>query len=473
MQGAAPLAATRRSPGLPTEGGEIAAAAELVGTPLLPWQAYAADIIGERLPSGEYAHQVVVVSVPRQSGKTTLLRAVGIQRALLNRRSSFYTAQTGKDARARWEDLVEAVEDSPLKGLVKVRRSAGSERVDFPGGASFHAFAPTASALHGYTPGTVMLDEAFAHSEQTGKLLMGAIGPAQLTVTDRQLLIVSTAGTAESTWFHDLLDRATAGDTPRMAGLLWAATEEQDPFALETIRAIHPGVGFVLNGRTIQPEDILGAVEREGRSEYERAYLNRRTRTTAHTVPPETWRPLELAVMPAAPDPRHVVLSYDLAAGGKAAAIVATWVHDGRPLSRVVMAAAGWEWVAPQVIDLARTMRPRAVVAHDADPVRSVTEAVERAGVTVTKIGPAAWTTASGEVLRLIRSGGLRHDGAKVLEHAWSGVGLRPSGDGVALSRRLSVGDSSPAFAQAAGVWGLDRTRARPKPSLYVPGGAA
>lgn len=126
--------------------------ARTLGTPLIPWQAHVADVASERRADGSYEYQVVVVSVPRQTGKTTLLRAAGVHRCLLGR-DVFYTAQTGKDARARWMDLVKVLRiNAALRDRVKIRLRGGSEHVEFGSGAVFQVFAPTPESLHGYTP---------------------------------------------------------------------------------------------------------------------------------------------------------------------------------------------------------------------------------------------------------------------------------------------------------------------------------
>lgn len=173
---------------------------------------------------------MVVVSVPRQTGKTTLLRAVGAHSCLVCGRDVFYTAQTGKDARERWLDLVKILRvNDALADRVKIGLRGGSEQVVFTDtGAAFRVFAPTPESLHGYTPPKVMIDEAFAQTGMSGELLMGAIGPAQITIRDRQIWIVSTAGTAESTFLHDWIDRGVEG-TPRVAAFVWGARDDQNP----------------------------------------------------------------------------------------------------------------------------------------------------------------------------------------------------------------------------------------------------
>lgn len=474
MRGAAPIYATQRNPELQSEGALVEVAARAMGTPLIPWQRYVADVASERRPNGEYEHQVVVVSVPRQAGKTTLLRAVGVQRAVVNGRDVFYTAQTGKDARARWADMVKLLETSPaFKTRITVRRSQGSERVIFPGGAAVQAFAPTAESLHGYTPPTVMLDEAFAHNEAEGELLMGAIGPAQITVTDRQLWIVSTAGTAESAFLAAWLERGMAG-AARVACFVWAADDRQDPYSAETIAAIHPAVGFRINGKTITPADVLAQADRNSRAEYERAYLNRATLTEHFLFPTEVLAPLDHAA--AAPgqlvelpeDLGRIVLVYEVAFDRSAATITATWDAGGMPHTRVVERRPGTAWLPEAVIDLATRWRPAAIGADDStpSPTREVTARLRDEGLDLKLLSGREYANACGSITARINTASVSIDGED-LEAPFLGLATRRTGDGDVFSRRLSVGDVSGAIATTVGTWLLEQLPTDQPAAIY------
>src|SRR5215207_2302173 len=60
----------------PTRGGEVGRFAAALGTPLMPWQQHVADVAMEVDPdTGRLVYRRIVLTVPRQSGKTTLLLA--------------------------------------------------------------------------------------------------------------------------------------------------------------------------------------------------------------------------------------------------------------------------------------------------------------------------------------------------------------------------------------------------------------
>lgn len=434
----------------------MAVLASTLGTPLIPWQRYVAEVAGERRPDGAYEHQVVVVTVPRQTGKTTLIRSVGSHRCLVCGRDVFYTAQTGKDARERWMDLVKLLRVNPaLAARTRVGLRAGAEQVAFTDGGAFRVFAPTPESLHGYTPDTVMLDEAFALTGSKGELLMGAIGPAQITVTERQLWIVSTAGTAESTFLHDWIELGMAG-TPRVALFDWGAGADHDPYDLGDIAAFHPGVGFALNGRTITAADVLENADRLSRSEYQRAYANRRTVTEGNLIPSEVWGALAYEDAGPPPAPAGLHLALDVAHDRQSATITAAWRRpDGGVRVKVVKAGAGVGWVVAEAARLRAELQPRRFVVAGNGPVVELTEALRLAGVAPRVLTEREYATASGLFLSLLDQRKLDHDGTPLLHDGVVGLVPRPalSGDGIAFARRSSSGDTSPGVSAAVAAW--------------------
>jgi phage terminase large subunit-like protein len=468
LPGAAPRFATRRSPELRTEGARVALIARALGTPLLPWQHYTAEVAGELTPEGGYRWPVVVVTVPRQSGKTTLLRAIGVDRGLAHDATGvFYSAQTGKDARERWQDLVATVKESPLAPLAVVRSAAGSERIVWPNGSTFRAFAPTPKSLHGYTPPLVMLDEAFAHDEQLGNDLMGAIGPAQVTIRNRQLWIVSTAGTAESVFLHRWIEAGRAG-AEGVALLDWGVPDGVDVYDASRWAEWHPGmVELPGSGEQLVTADALRTeAERLPRSEFTRAYGNRRTRTASHLIATEAWD--QLAGQLRAPElGAEVVYAWDVMDDRSAAALVAVWRDGGQLRAVVVRTGPGMGWVAEAVEQLHgygwRTF------AHATDgPGREVADDLARrklTGLELHPLGGAEYADAWGGLMRAIAERTLTHDGSEQLATAAANVATRPSLDAAAPSRRNSAGDITPLVALMVGAYVLDHRRP-PLPQL-------
>lgn len=472
LDGAAPRFATPPDPTRPNAGARIGAVARALGRPLMPWQAYTAAVSTERIPDPStcggcagtwrahtcaYAYPVVVVSVPRQSGKTLLLGATLSERCIMeDNHQAFYTAQTGKDARARWQDLAKLLTSSPLRTQVRVRRSQGSERLEWPNESRLQVFAPTADSLHGYTPPTVALDEAFAHTEAEGQELMAAIEPAQQTIRHRQLWIVSTRGDDDSVFLDRWIEAGKAA-APGVALFDWGASEDHDPRDPSHLLQFHPALGLPHgqgNGTTV--EAITASKLSD--AAYERAYANRPTRGgEVRRIDPGVWR--DLAADQAPPGDAPMVLTYDVSYDRSASTISATWTDgDGTIQHKLVRWDLGVSWVAAEVADYARRWRNVVQVAcDDTGPAREVTAELRRLmlprGLEPRVLTTRELSTAWGELLELVRVRGFRHDGDGHLADAAAAVATRPVLDSEAPSRRYSPGDVAPLMACMVGLF--------------------
>src|SRR6266487_2151200 len=133
-----PRYATPRNVERETFGPQIAAVSKRLGQPSMPWQQLVADVGGELmvLPNGRVvpAYREVIVTVPRQSGKTTVVLSWMIQRAhgWGSPQRMAYTAQTGNDARKKLvEDWVPLLRPRLAKlGIRRIFQGMGNEGID-------------------------------------------------------------------------------------------------------------------------------------------------------------------------------------------------------------------------------------------------------------------------------------------------------------------------------------------------------
>lgn len=462
---AAPKYATVADPSAPNDGARIARIAALLGKPLMPWQRQVAEVATEREPDGSYRYELVMVTVPRQSGKTTLLTAVLLERIMrMAGARIFYTAQTGKDAGQRFKEMIELVQQSPLDEALHphYRYSAGDMAIEMANRSSARTFAPVASALHGEHPPFVGLDEIWAYDELLGDAIYeGAIVPAQLTLRGvRQVWFVSTAGTAESTFMKKWRDRGRKGRA-RMAYFEWAIADGDDPYDVDAIARFHPAVGFTTTAQDIV--DIgtgAGAGEDEGmsRAEYLRALCNSWTEALDPIIGAEEWRALARTML--VPSKRDVAITYDVAPDNDAGRIMATWRDlDGDPCTRVVHAAPGTRWMLDALVTIYREWRPAVLGADDGGPTRRLTDELRR------KLGDDAVTTTGGKdfgtaceslVTAILDDGTLNHDGSKVLEREVAAVVLDPLNGVRRISRTRSPACVAGLIAAAVGLWLYD-----------------
>lgn len=469
-----PRYATAPTPGAPNDLHQIIVTAKALGTPLMPWQRQVARVASERLPEDEtrFRYPLVVLTVPRQSGKTTLMRAVLTQRSLMNpNRRAFYTAQTGKDASARWNDLVKQIEQGPLARYVKKRMAAGSQSLTFPNGATISPFAPTAKSLHGYTPHDVMLDEIFAWDEAQGEDLMGAIKPAQITLKDRQLWLVSTMGTKESEFLHRWVDagRQAVGDPEaNVAYFEWSLDDGLDPYNPENW-GFHPALGH-----TITMDSLVEASESHSRGEWMRAYMNRRSMTADSFIDPEKITAAFGEHEP--PAWANVAVAYEADPQRRRAAIWASWIIDGVQHLHVVRSEEGVEWLAPEVARIYDEERPMSISADDAGTTRSVTEDLQllttrrrgSAGVAVDTLATRDFATACSELKAAIEENRVVIGESQALRDSLDAVVTRPLGESWAISRTKSTAPVCDAIAAAVALRAAKQTRSAPKPMIRV-----
>lgn len=417
--------------------------AAAIGTPLMPWQRLVARVASERHPErpAEYRYKTIVLTVPRQSGKTTLMRCVLMHRALVKgQRRSFYTAQTGKDARERWRDLVDAVQASPLRSKITVRRGAGDSSLSLPNGSSIRPFAPTAESLHGYTPHDVFIDEAFAFDDAEGADLMGAIIPAQSTLADRQLWIVSTAGTAESAFLRRWVDQGRMNvDDPdsTVAFFEWSMPEGLDPNDPDSW-LWHPAVG-----QTISPQTVLDASSTMSVGEYMRAYGNRWTTTRDVIFDDELLDELSRNEQ-SPPPPGELAIAYEAAIDRSIGTVWGCWTDPatGLPALRTIARHPGVDWMPQTIIALRDQLRPHTIGADDAGATRAVTENIRRIDewAELTTLASRDATLAWDDMRDRIRSGALNVADSAGWREACGNAVQRPLGQGWTVDRMKSRG---------------------------------
>lgn len=207
-----------------------------------------ADLAGELLPSGRYAHPTMVVLLPRQSGKTTTVKDLLLGRGLRYRNyRCAYTAQTGHLVTERFTEWIEELEDVPLlDARLRMRRSQGTERITARKNRShLRAFPPKDGALRSSANDAVVFDEDQEHDEKLGLALDRTAIPTFATRPRRQLWIVGTAGTAASAHLLRYLTAARAG-TPGYGLVEFGAREgeDTDDEAIWWLR--HPGLVYGL-----------------------------------------------------------------------------------------------------------------------------------------------------------------------------------------------------------------------------------
>lgn len=446
-----PAFAPDRDPSYRSEGAEIARVARLIGLELMPWQRlvvdiateYRLDAFGRRI----YHYGKILVSVPRQSGKTTLMTPVRLHRILTRPGiDCFSTAQTGKAARERILKMVDFIETGPLGELFKPLRSNGSEGLQVLANRSkVTRFSPVLGALHGETPYLVDFDEIWKYSETLGDALMGGASPGQITLDGQgQIWMISTKGTAASTFMNKYVTAGENGTDADLAYFAWQKPPRLDSDDPATWWTFHPALGNTIT------EDKLGK-EMYGdgmtRSERERAYMNLLTTVDEAIIDPEIWDS-EAEDPETVPALDEVGIGIEVAPGNSCAAVVAGWWdHDNRPVIRVLHQAPGTSWLAGYCAWLHRE-HGVTFAADDGGPVKRITDQLHPYGtepadaaVPITRLSLAERSTADLTLIAAARDDRtLKHDGSTVLAQQVAAAQLRTANGVERIDRDRSLG---------------------------------
>jgi hypothetical protein len=427
----------------------------------MPWQAYVADVALEvDETTGRFAYQLVIVTVPRQSGKTTLFGCVLEHRAItVARARCWFTAQSGRDA-VDWfinehEPLL-----ARLGGVYRFRRANGSEAVRWPAsGGIVRPFPPTPDSLHGKTSDLVVIDEPWAFDPVRGAQLDQAIVPTQATRPNAQVWKVSTAGDANSVWWLGTVEAGRAaveaGRDSGVAYFEWSCPEDLDPGEAVSWPVYHPAFG-----RTIGPESMQAALDMLGPDEFARAYGNRWVSTLARVIPVEAWR--RAAEEPAELPGAGLALGFDVAVDRSDAAIVAAWRDPAGVHVEVADHRPGAGWLADRLHELSERWRP-AVIAYDqAGPALDIADAATRAGLELLGLKAREYAAACAGLLEALcaDSSLVRYRPHPALDAAAAAAVRRPLGDAWAWGRRQSSGSLAALTAMTVAVWAADHAPA-------------
>lgn len=414
------------------------------------------------------------LTVPRQSGKTTKAKARHTHRMRRSkafgwaaRPLSFYMAQTATDARDKlveeWfpsfeespfylcDDDGKALPDSPIQQFV---RSNGREAIRWLGGGRITVKPPSRTGGHGGSPDLIDLDEAFAHRDATAEQ---GVRPGMITKVSPQIWVVSTAGTAESTFLWDKVDsgraRVESGDHGRVAYFEWSAPEGSDPSDPAVWAACMPALGIT------QPLDAVRAeFDAMKLDEFKRAYLNMWTSSVARIVPAAAWAGcLDYGSKAAG----RLFLAVDASPGaglGRSVSIAIGGTNAaGRIHGEVVDNAPGLAWVAPRIGELTRRWPEiEAVYLDPAGPVGSIQVDIEReAACNVEVVTAREMSSACERYLEDVMTGLACHIGQDVLDTAVDGAARRVLLDSWAWARRRSTTDISPLVAVTLTHWAV------------------
>ncbi|QLQ10951.1 MAG: hypothetical protein HZY75_11975 [Nocardioidaceae bacterium] len=287
--GAEPRWASARCEERDTFAPDVVRVAEALGFSLLPWQRQVLEVALEHV-EGRLVYRDVLVSVPRQSGKTTLGLALMVWRLLAAPVTCAYGAQTRLAARQKvLDDWMPVIRRSVLSSSFTVTRATGQESLRATNQSICRVISSDETAGHGDTLSLVLLDEAWALDHAVEQ----ATRPAMSTKSNGQLWAVSTPGTSRSLWWRAKIEQGRAavdqGLTTGTAFFEWSAPPGADLHDPATWHACMPALGHTVEEQTIAA-DIAAMKPSEARRAYLGQWLDESEDAGWATVSRDTWK---------------------------------------------------------------------------------------------------------------------------------------------------------------------------------------
>jgi hypothetical protein len=424
----------------------------------MSWQRQVVDTALEETSEGRLAYQTVAVTVPRQVGKSTLVLANMVYRALLGRNQRIaYTAQTGFDARQKIaKDWGPDLLDTQLGSVTTLYRGAGSEAIVFNNRSRIEALANTVTAGHGRTLDFGCIDEAFADVDDRR---LQAMLPAMTTRQDAQVWIVSTAGTDESAFLKRIVsdgrDAAANGLTSGIAYFEWSAPDEQDPDDPATWEGCNPALG-----QTVTYDWLQQCRQTMTDGDFRRAYLNQWTRTENRVIPQHIWDAAQDDAMPDG----MLVFGADITLDRSSGTIV---VADEHGRVELIDNREGVEWMPDRLVELA-TKHDGMIVIDTYGPAGVLADALEDRRVRMIKYNTRDVCYAANLFYDDVVAGKMRVRPHQALNVAVAVAEKKPLGPSWLWARFNPRADVSPLHA-ATIAYHCARHRNKPagKPSIF------
>jgi len=395
------------------------------------WQDGAGRLILAKRDDGLYAADTVVISIPRQVGKTYLIGAIVFALCLLTPRLTvIWTAHRFKTARETFSAMkAMADRDRVRPHIAKINNGRGEEGLLFRNGSRVMFGARERGFGRGFAKVDVLI---FDEGQILTEAAMEDMVPATNAAPNPLIIMAGTPPRPKDPGeiFTTLRQEALDGESVETLYIEISADRGADPLDEEQWRKANPSYPHRTNKRAIlrmrknlQADSFL----REGLGIWDEISVHQPVVTAAHwaeltDVGPEDSVP---------PDALGVDMSH-----GRAISVGACWIEEESAHLEEVWAGtdteAAIEWI------VARAGRRRPVIIDSASPAAALAPELVARRVKVKQTSAMAMANACGLVVDRLGANGLTHGGQKSITDALLGARKRPIRD--------------------AGGWGWDRS---------------
>ena len=464
----------------------------------MPWQQHAVDVGLEVDPeTGELWYEEIVITVPRQSGKTTLILAILVWRCVLLAQSigfqtCTYIAQSGKMARRKlerefarllrasknFEEIPQASRARPTRrNQWKLSMNNNGEHILFGTQSYLGIDPPTEDAAHGDVLDMPVIDEAFSREDD---LVEQAVDAATVTRWSPQTFVISTAGNERSVFLARKViagRKAIHDPTSRTCYLEWSVPDDEPNWADPEVWAKYlPALGWTITVKRLlarldkalrNPDETDEEGYEPGIAGFKRGYLNIWPKfptfgveMAGAEIPAGSWADCKLERSEIVSD---IVLGVGVAHDALwASVVVAGRSADGTPQVELLERMENTWWLEKTLREKVAAWNPRAVGWDNGGPARVVSPDIERASVTgdpaaeLVKLTGREWAASCEAAKMAIVEGRVIHLGDDVIGDAIDVATRKETGAGWVWDVKGARADISALLAVTAALRALE-----------------
>jgi hypothetical protein len=441
------------------------------------------------MPDGRWAAKEVGLEEPRQNGKGEVLEGrecLGLfyleERKLIHSAHEYATASEALD---RMEDRIGR--NPKLKARLRkngVKRAHGEQGVYLKDGRSLQYKTRTKGGGRGFSADLLILDEAMYIAEA----FLGALMPVISARPNPQMWYtgsaVNKATMDNGVVFARLRERALGHSPGRFAYFGWSAAYENGQVVFERpsdvprevagdplmVARANPGLGPRADGGRIDLEHVLGT-ERVAMS-HETFCVERLGVGDWPDTDEEADRKISRGAWASTLDENSrragpAALAFAVSEDGASAAIGFAGLRaDGKCHGEVIQHGPGTAWVLPRLVEIAKGMKPVAVLYQSGTPAASLVAEAENLKIRkLEAVSTADTAAACGTFYGLVDHGEFKRGPQPMLDAAVDGAREKPSGDGLWLwSLKNSTADITPLQVVTLAAWAaMGRKKKRAK----------
>lgn len=234
-----------------------------------------------------------ILTFGRKNAKTTLagcLLLAHLVGPVAERNSQINSSAQSRDQAALVFDQASkmVLMNPDLREIVQIRETA-KELIGLNTGVHYKALSADATNAMGRSPVMVIHDELGEVRGPTGRMydaLETAMGAYERPLS----IIISTQAATDADLLSILIDDAKAGHDPLTKLLMYAAEEDDDPWAEETWRKANPALGDFLNIEEIRRQAEKAKRLPSQESTFRNRILNQRVASSEHFLSPAVWK---------------------------------------------------------------------------------------------------------------------------------------------------------------------------------------